>query len=158
MRVVKKDGYLVEYPPNLLAKKVPRSGGPSLEDAETEAERRLARLAVGFPAVVAKSIVTMRAAAHALEVDPTDTAAQRTVFREAHDLKGQAATFGYDLLGRFAACLCMLIESVPDPAARRPDLVAIHIDAMAWAMDHGVRSVEDPLGAAVLAQLERSLG
>jgi hypothetical protein len=54
--------------------------------------------------------------------------ARRRLFSVAHDMKGQAATFGYPLVGDFANCLCRIVESADDldPAdhARSERLVA----------------------------------
>src|ERR1700730_14157082 len=40
---------------------------------------------------------------------------REALFRVAHDIKGQAATLGFPLVGAIAESLCRLIEETPDP-------------------------------------------
>jgi HPt (histidine-containing phosphotransfer) domain-containing protein len=53
-----------------------------------------------------------------------------TVLRLTHDMKGQAGTFGLELLQDFAASLHALVEAEELAEARRIDLCAAHASAM----------------------------
>jgi chemotaxis protein histidine kinase CheA len=74
----------------------------------------------------------------------------------AHDLKGLAATYGYPLITSIAASLCRLIETDAGKAIARtqPDLVEAHVDAARAAQRDRIKSVESPVGRALLAALE----
>ena len=52
------------------------------------------------------------------------------LFRAAHDIKGEAATFGYPLVAPVADSLCRLIEHTPDLAQLPLRLVDQHVDAI----------------------------
>src|ERR1700752_3402250 len=52
------------------------------------------------------------------------------VFRAAHDIKGDAATFGYPSAAAAAESLCRIIEHAPDLAAVPAQLIAHHIKAV----------------------------
>jgi HPt (histidine-containing phosphotransfer) domain-containing protein len=71
------------------------------------------------------------AAAHAaiLKSGFTDSAREE-LFRAAHDIKGDAATFGYPSAGAVADSLCRIIEHAPDLDDVPSDLIAHHINAI----------------------------
>ena len=52
------------------------------------------------------------------------------LFLAAHDIKGQAATFGFPLVAPAANSLCRLIEHTPDPHQIPISLVEQHVDAV----------------------------
>lgn len=56
--------------------------------------------------------------------------ARDELFRAAHDIKGDAATFGYAAAGDAADSLCRIIEHSPDITAVPADLIAHHVQAI----------------------------
>ncbi len=52
------------------------------------------------------------------------------LFRAAHDIKGDAATFGFPTAGAAAESLCRIIEHAPDLDEVPADLIAHHINAI----------------------------
>ncbi len=52
------------------------------------------------------------------------------LFRAAHDIKGDAATFGFPSAGAAADSLCRIIEHAPDLAKVPGDLIMHHINAV----------------------------
>ena len=52
------------------------------------------------------------------------------LFHAAHDIKGEAATFGYPAVAAAADSLCRLIEHTPDIARIPLALVDQHVDAV----------------------------
>ena len=52
------------------------------------------------------------------------------LFRAAHDIKGDAATFGFPSAGAAAESLCRIIEHAPDLDHVPSDLIAHHINAI----------------------------
>lgn len=78
------------------------------------------------------------------------------VLNAAHDLKGLGATYEYPLATKVAASLCRLLESDEGKTAmaKSPGLLLAHIDAIrAAARDH-IKSIENPVGRALLRALE----
>jgi chemotaxis protein histidine kinase CheA len=71
------------------------------------------------------------AAAHAAILkDGFSALARDELFRAAHDIKGDAATFGYPTAAAAAESLCRIIEHAPDLAQVPADLIAHHINAI----------------------------
>jgi HPt (histidine-containing phosphotransfer) domain-containing protein len=52
------------------------------------------------------------------------------LFRAAHDIKGEAGTFGYPAVAGIANSLCRLIEHTPDMQRIPLPLVDQHVDAV----------------------------
>ena len=57
-------------------------------------------------------------------------AARGELFRAAHDIKGDAVTFGFPQAGAVAESLCRIIEHAPDLSRVPSDLIAHHINAI----------------------------
>jgi HPt (histidine-containing phosphotransfer) domain-containing protein len=75
------------------------------------------------------------------------------LFRAAHDIKGEAATFGYPAVGAVANSLCRLIEHTPDMTRIPLSLIEQHVDAVrAIAREHARADF-----AAIAAALTRRL-
>jgi HPt (histidine-containing phosphotransfer) domain-containing protein len=55
---------------------------------------------------------------------------RETLFRAAHDIKGEAATFGYPTVAGVAESLCRLIEHTPEQSQIPKALVEQHVDAV----------------------------
>ena len=57
------------------------------------------------------------------------------LFRTAHDMKGQGATFGYDLVTDIGNHLCRYIERFDNFDEKQMDEIKIHIDALRQVLD-----------------------
>jgi HPt (histidine-containing phosphotransfer) domain-containing protein len=116
--------------PNPLRKVLRRVDEKDLDDPVARAEKALAGLSGEFKNWMI--IETDRlAAAHAtiLKAGLTDQTREE-LFRAAHDIKGDAATFGYPSAGAAADSLCRIIEHAPDLDEVPSDLIAHHINAI----------------------------
>ena len=116
--------------PNPLRKVLRRVAPRDLDDPVARAEKALAGLSGEF-----KNWMTIEADrlayAHAsiLRDGLTDLTRQE-LFRAAHDIKGDAATFGFPSAGAAAESLCRIIEHAPDLDQVPSNLVAHHINAI----------------------------
>jgi hypothetical protein len=116
--------------PNPLRKVLRRVEEKDLDDPVERAEKALAGLSGEF-----KNWMTVEAdrlsAAHAavLKSGFTDKNCEE-LFRAAHDIKGDAATFGYPSAGAAAESLCRIIEHAPELADVPSNLIAHHINAI----------------------------
>jgi HPt (histidine-containing phosphotransfer) domain-containing protein len=116
--------------PNPLRKVLRRVAEKDLDDPVARAEKALAGLSGEF-----KNWMTVEAdrlsAAHAgiLNAGFTDLTREE-LFRAAHDIKGDAATFGFPSAGAAAESLCRIIEHAPDLDLVPSDLIAHHINAI----------------------------
>src|SRR3989441_2216612 len=116
--------------PNPLRKVLLRVPESDLDDPVGRAEKALAGLSGEF-----KNWMTIEAdrlsAAHAVVLrDGFTTDNREELFRAAHDIKGDAATFGFPSAGAAAASLCRIIDHAPDLDNVPSDLIAHHINAI----------------------------
>ena len=116
--------------PNPLRKVLLRVPESDLDDPVGRAEKALAELSGEF-----KNWMTIEAdrlsAAHATIVRDGFTIENREeLFRAAHDIKGDAATFGFPSAAAAAASLCRIIEHAPDLDQVPAELITHHINAV----------------------------
>lgn len=129
--VVRHGDHEVIVPENKLRAAVSKSSpADEGEDAIARAEKALAALSPEFG-------VWMDAECHRLDGARQEIARngftdenKEALFRAAHDIKGEAATFGYPAVASAAESLCRLIEHAPDPSRIPGALVEQHVDAV----------------------------
>jgi HPt (histidine-containing phosphotransfer) domain-containing protein len=116
--------------PNPLRKVLRRVAEKDLDDPVARAEKALAGLSGEFKNWMIVETDRLSAAHAAILKDGfTDTASEE-LFRAAHDIKGDAATFGYPSAGAAAESLCRIIEHAPDLDQVPSNLIAHHINAI----------------------------
>jgi len=116
--------------PNPLRKVLLRVPESDLDDPVGRAEKALAGLSGEFKdwmAIEADRLSTAHAAI--LRHGFTDDTREE-LFRAAHDIKGDAATFGFPSAGAAAESLCRIIEHAPDLDEVPSNLIAHHINAI----------------------------
>jgi HPt (histidine-containing phosphotransfer) domain-containing protein len=139
--------------PNPLRKVLRRVAEKDLDDPVARAEKALEGLSGEFRNWM--GIETDRlAAAHASILREGFTSfAREELFRAAHDIKGDAATFGFPSAGAAAESLCRIIEHAPDLDEVPSDLIAHHINAIQAI----VRERTRPDTADMASELSRQL-
>ena len=116
--------------PNPLQKVLRRVGEKDLDDPIARAEKALAGLSGEFKNWMRIEADRLSAAHAAILKNGFTDATCEELFRAAHDIKGDAATFGYPSAGAAAESLCRIIEHSPDLDNVPSDLIAHHINAI----------------------------
>jgi chemotaxis protein histidine kinase CheA len=117
-------------PPNTLRRAIRRVVDRDLDDPVARAEQALAGLSGEFKSWM-RSECDRLADAHAAIVKHGFNAQTRgELFRAAHDIKGDASTFGFPTAGAAAESLCRIIDHAPDLDQVPPDLIRHHIEAI----------------------------
>jgi HPt (histidine-containing phosphotransfer) domain-containing protein len=116
--------------PNPLRSVLRRVGDEDIDDPVARAEKALSDMSAEFKDwMVVES--NRLSAAHAAILASGFTASIRDeLFRAAHDIKGDATTFGFPSAGAAAESLCRIIEHAPDLSRVPPELIAHHINAI----------------------------
>src|SRR5262245_21194743 len=123
------------------------------KDAITRAEKALAALAPEFGAWMDSECDRLdRARRDILRGGLTD-ASKETLFRAAHDIKGEAATFGYPAVSSAAQSLCRLMEHTPYPDRITAALIDQHVDAVRAIYREYGRSDAQELATALTKRL-----
>ena len=116
--------------PNPLRRVLRRVPESDLDDPVGRAEKALAGLSGEFRNWMAIEADRLSAAHAAILMKGFSTATREELFRAAHDIKGDAATFRYPSAGAAAESLCRIIEHAPELEQVPPDLIAHHINAI----------------------------
>jgi HPt (histidine-containing phosphotransfer) domain-containing protein len=122
---------------NPLRKVLRQVRGQDLDDPIARAEKALADLSCEFKTWMLVEADRLSAAhARVLEDGFTDRNSEE-LFRAAHDIKGDAATFGYPSAAAVAESLCRVIEHAPDLDNVPSELILHHVNAVqAIVRDH----------------------
>ena len=116
--------------PNPLRKVLRRVGDNDHDDPVARAEKALAGLSGEFKNWMIAETDRLSAAHAAILRDGFTNFTREELFRAAHDIKGDAATFGYPSAGAAAESLCRIIEHAPDLDEVPSNLIAHHINAI----------------------------
>ena len=137
MAIDKRDIEIKAFPdhhvitqPNPLRKVLRRVDEEDPDDPVARAEQALAGLSGEFKDWMRIETDRLSAAHVAILKDGFTDDACKELFRAAHDIKGDAATFGYPSAGAAADSLCRIIEHAPDLDQVPSDLIAHHINAI----------------------------
>jgi|SRR4249920_1435620 HPt (histidine-containing phosphotransfer) domain-containing protein len=116
--------------PNPFRRVLRRIGEEDLDDPVARAEKALADLSGEFKNWMVIESDRLAAAHAAILRDGFSSTARDELFRAAHDIKGDAATFGFPSAGAAAESLCRIVEHAPDIAKVPSELIAHHINAI----------------------------
>lgn len=103
---------------------------PEEEDPVARAEKALADLSGEFTGWMESECARLDQARHAVLDGGFTYANKEKLFHAAHDIKGEAATFGFPAVASAADSLCRLIELTPDVTRIPLKLVTQHVDAV----------------------------
>lgn len=145
--------HVVLRPPNRLLERATRKVGlRDKSDAEAigRAENALELLSTEFDAWMTDELGRLEAMRAAFATRQ-DVAARQALYRSAHDLRGQSATFGFPLAGEIADGLCQILEDGEDLPPQ--SVVDRHVEAIRAIVHENARDREHPLGGQLVAWL-----
>ena len=116
--------------PNPLRKVLRRVPEEDLDDPVARAEKALAGLSGEFKNWMVVESDRLAAAYATVLKDGFNDLTSEELFRAAHDIKGDAATFGFPSAAAAAESLCRIIEHAPELGDVPPQLFAHHINAI----------------------------
>ena len=100
------------------------------DDPVARAEAALAGLSGEFANWMDSECERLDKARQKVGTDGCTGGSKEELFHAAHDIKGEAATFGFPAMAAAADSLCRLIEHTPDPTHIPMTLVDQHVDAV----------------------------
>jgi chemotaxis protein histidine kinase CheA len=150
------DDHEVLYPPPRLAKAIATAGKAATIDlgAIARAEKALAALAVEFSAWMKNEVKVLDAAREIVRERGLDDETRAALFRAVHDIKGEAATFGYPIAGLIAGSLCRVLDEIDANGDIPLMVVDRHVDAIRAIVREEVKGDEDKTALALARGLE----
>ena len=116
--------------PNPLRKVLRRVADDDIDDPVARAEKALAEMSGDFKDWMVVESERLSAAYAAILAQGFSDAARGELFRAAHDIKGDAVTFGFPPAGAVAESLCRIIEHAPDLSRVPTELIDHHVKAI----------------------------
>ena len=118
-------------PPNKLRHAISTARtNKAIDDPVTRAEQALAQLSSEFSDWMDTECERLDQARHLVKTIGFNQATHEALFHAAHDIKGEAATFGFPWVASLAESLSRLIEHTPDMNRIPLTLVDQHVDAI----------------------------
>ena len=119
------------------------------------AEAALDRLSVHFGPWMNEELGLLYAARARVHTEGLNPDTGEHLSLQVHEVKGLASTFGFPIVTHIAGSLCKLVED-PDTRLGAPMfLVDAHIDAVKAAVKGGIQTDSDPVGHALVTELEQ---
>ena len=143
----------VILPPNKLTKAVAKAAAATADDPVARAEAALAELANEFPSWMDSECERLLLARSKLGKSARDGSSE--LFRAAHDIKGEAETFGFPHAGQVADSLCRLLEHAPDWTRVPLALIDQHVDAVRATIREAKLPDSEKTAARLVAKLRQ---
>jgi HPt (histidine-containing phosphotransfer) domain-containing protein len=142
--------------PNPLRKVLRRVHDQDRDDPVARAEKALAGLSGEFKSWMLVEADRLSAAHARVLKDGFTDGNSEILFRAAHDIKGDAATFGYPSAAAVAESLCRIIEHAPDLDNVPSELILHHVNAV-QAIVHDHTKLESTKVASELSRRLRKV-
>lgn len=123
------------------------------DDPVARAEKALAELSTEFGSWMESECDRLDQARQAVSKSGFSKVNKEALFLAAHDIKGEASTFGFPLVAAAADSLCRLIEHTPDVTRIPLKLVEQHVDAVRAIYREYSRSNAEALAALLTGRL-----
>lgn len=143
----------VIVPENKLRQAVSKQPFDPKDDPVARAEQALAELSGEFNGWMDSECERLDLARRTVASEGFSKAAKDALFHAAHDLKGQAATFGFPAVASAADSLCRLIELTPNSTRIPVLLVDQHVDAVRAIYREYARSDARELASLLTSRL-----
>jgi chemotaxis protein histidine kinase CheA len=149
-KVVAFKDHQVITPDTRKFRRIMREALPGEPDPVEAAERALARLAGDFPQWMKDECAHLDAARQNVKNNELSKESSQELFLAAHNIKGDAGTFGFPEVVRAADSLCRLIEYSPELKKIPLAIIDQHVDAIrAIVREHNRGDIAKIAGALV---------
>ncbi len=144
----------VIMPPNKLIKVIAKRRGDA-GDPIARAQAALNELSTDFAVWMQEECDRLSAARQAVKDKGFSKQSFDEIFHAAHDIKGDAATFGFPLAAPIAESLCRLIEHTPDAKKIPLALLDQHVDAVRAIVREHARPDIAQIASVLNARLQK---
>jgi chemotaxis protein histidine kinase CheA len=152
--VMTYSNYEVISPPNKLRGTVSTVASiDPKDDPVARAEKALEQLSSEFSGWMDAECERLDNARVKIKESGFTKATREALFHAAHDIKGEAATFGFPSVASAADSLCRLIEHTPDMLRIPHPLVDQHVDAIRAIVRENARPDGEMLAIALTRKL-----
>ncbi len=154
--MAEKDRVQVINTPNVIKSKVVE-GGPGAVDEETleKAETVITQETDNYIELAKADLKKIQVGLAKIKDSPDDPQpGMEMVFFSAHNIKGQAGSFGFELLTMIAERLCRIIEYLDEVTVKEVQVMELCVLAMQLAISQGLTGEGGEEGAALVEGLD----
>ena len=139
-------------PPDFLKSKMVKGRGVDLRTVEERAEAMVKALKGEYLERVKKELGMMEQSIEAARQGSEKSRAKSlsTVSHLSHEVKGQAGTFGFDLITVIGTSLCDYIAEIETPVPEDVEVIEIHVDAMRLVVSDNIQGDGSETGRHLL--------
>ncbi len=137
-------------PRNTLKDKVGGSGARIDMRMIERAEKAVEKLKTEFTVWIEADVSRLAACRTAFAATP-NAQTRNALYRASFDLKGQAQTFEYPLVGRVAVSLCRLLDRPDNPPSA---LIDAHVDAIHVIVRDKLKTADNKVALLLATELE----
>ncbi|GHB33172.1 histidine kinase [Pseudovibrio japonicus] len=144
--------------PNDLSKKVRKLTAVEAAkfDPVKAAEEAVQKLSDKFESWMGTEVDSLKKANQAAQTSDFAEEGYDALFRCAHDIKGQAETLGFPLVGRVANNLTLLLVAAKEQETYPKELISQHVDAINAMISEDARDDTNQLGVTLVERLEEA--
>jgi hypothetical protein len=136
-------------PPRKLADKTghgtPGAGDRMVKKADQAVKEHQEN--VDYKAIATQSLDRLNQLMHAFTADPLSSDLSHRIYELCHDLRGEAASFGYPSVSRVAELICKVVDCDAHRDKRFLDVVKIEVDSLRAMVRYDVKG--NPRGTAL---------
>jgi chemotaxis protein histidine kinase CheA len=136
-------------------RKTVRLAQPDEEDPVARAEAALAQISTEFSTWMQDECERLDAARRKVRTGGLTKSNSQELFLAAHDVKGDAGTFGYPLTATVADSLCRLLEHTPDHRKIPLAIIDQHVDAVRAIVREYARNDIEQIAASLTSRLRQ---
>lgn len=142
----------VVHPENRLQVKT-RLSELSVAELMAKAHEVMAEIAKSYPKWLQKDLDKLIAAHERLNAEPQDTVSRAELFSTAHDIRGQAAGFGFDLASDVGGSLCQCLKQRQDLSGVDLHVIDAHINVIRACLRQKLKGDGGAIGQELWAEL-----
>ncbi|MDE0945118.1 MAG: hypothetical protein OSB58_22200 [Alphaproteobacteria bacterium] len=146
------DQYRVIRPANRLFIKA-RLSDLTVTQMMSKAHKVMAAIAEGYSKWLQADSKALIKALDGLRENSNDPERKAELFRVAHDIRGQAAGFGYNLASDMGASLCQYLEQRDTLSAKDLHVIASHIDIIRACLSQSLKGDGGTIGQELRDEL-----
>jgi hypothetical protein len=128
-------------------------GGDALDmSVVVKAETAIKEISADFPQWMSAEIDALRSLRDEFRMNGLNTENARELFLHLHNIRGQAATLGFPLVGQIAGSLCEVVQNIPAKDIPK-EVIENHIDAIFAIVNEKATGTGNEIARKLVARL-----
>ena len=153
---LQEGAFEVIHVPDIISERV-MLNGPNAVDVDALDKMDMAfveKISNNYLAFFHDDLEALKAAFSSLSEDRQNREKIEHLYTISHDIKGQAGSFGFDLITAIADLLCSSIENMDAIGDKQLEIIGFHVEAMRIAEMKKMKGMGGPAGEKLFVGLQ----